>query len=179
MLVKKLLIIMKKDKLKGRNMKKIIVGVIIIVVTACFFNYMYDKNQYKFELEGNKYIIETDEGQITMMNEGGSHTDIYYEINLDENIVKRVSENVDYSKVGPGGIPEINKKIMYTKNIDFKMQQEIKMTLAQVLEKEDINDSKNYHCFVITSESIEKTIYNTKTIKILRKLLNKIDELPQ
>jgi len=158
-------------------MKKIIVGVILIVVAACFFNYMYDKNQYIFELEGNKYIIETDDGQITMMNDGGSHTDIYYEINLDENIVERVSESVDYSKVGPGGIPEINKKIMYTKNIDAKMQQEIKKTLAQVLEKEDINDSKNYHYFVISTESTEKTIYNKKTIKKLKKLLKKIDEL--
>ena len=161
-----------------KNITKIIIGIILVVIVTIVFNFVYDRNQPKMVLDSaNKYIIETDFGFDTMMNDGGSHTDIYYEIDLDEKIVKKVSEYYDYQNVGPGGNPKVDKKVWYEKNIDVKIEQEIKNVCTEAIEKEDINDSKNYHCFVIKTDNQEKLIYNSKTIEKLRKLLEKIDEL--
>ena len=134
-----------------------------------------DPNNYNFKLDSkNKYIVTTDYRWLTMMNDGGSNTNIYYQIDLDNNIVSQISE---VYKANLSGTSNKTKNVSYTKKINNSISQEIKSLLNEVLSSEDKNEPKNYNSFVIETLNVEKDIYNTNTIKSLKELLKKIDEL--
>ena len=132
-----------------------------------------DINNYVFELDSkNKYTIVTDLIWETMQNDGGSHSSIYYQIDLDDNIISKVEENYHANL---GGSPNTEKSIIYIKKIDTNIQEEIKSLLNEILAKEDINNTHNYHFFKILSLNGEKYIYNINTIEKINNILKKID----
>ena len=134
-----------------------------------------DINNYIFELDSkNKYIIVTDFKWLTMRNDGGSNTSIYYQIDLDNNIISKVQE--DY-KANLAGTPSTKTNVIYIKKIDTNIQKEVRTLLTEIISKEDINDSNNYHSFTISTLNTEKIIYNKTTIESINVLLKKIDEL--
>lgn len=134
-----------------------------------------DINNYIFELDSkNKYVIITDLRWKTMQNDGGSNTSIYYQIDLDNNIIRKVQEDY-YANLG--GTLRTETDIIYTKKIDTFIQEEVKSLLTEIIAKEDINDSENYHSFTIVSLNGEKEIYNIDTIENINAILKKIDEL--
>ena len=134
-----------------------------------------DINNYTFELDSaNKYVITTDLRWITMQNDGGSHTSIYYQIDLDNNVIIKVEEAY---KANLAGKPSTEKDIIYTKKIDNQIFiEEIKSFLNDLISKEDVNELNNYNFFTLSSLNYEKNLYNTTTIKIINSLLEKIDE---
>ncbi len=134
-----------------------------------------DINNYIFELDSkNKYIIVTDFKWLTMQNDGGSNTSIYYQIDLDNNIISKVQE--DY-KANLAGTPSTKTNVIYIKKIDTNIQKEVRTLLTEIISKEDINDSNNYHSFTVSTLNTEKIIYNKTTIESINVLLKKIDEL--
>ena len=54
-----------------------------------------------------------------MLNDGGSHSSIYYKIYLDNNIISKVQE--DYH-ANLGGTPSQQKNVIYIKKIDTNIQ---------------------------------------------------------
>ena len=136
-----------------------------------------DLNDYVFELDSkNKYIITTDLRWKTMLDDGGSNTSLYYQIDLDNNIICKVKE--DYTaNANLRDVPSIEKNVIYIKKIDNTIQEEVKALLTEIISKEDINDSNNYNYFTISSLNDEKDIFNMDTIESINLLLNKIDEL--
>jgi transcriptional regulator of heat shock response len=145
--------------------------VIIVALYLCFFN----KSDYSFELNSkNKYKIETDMQWITMQNDGVSHTNIYYNADFDNNDISKVEE---IYQANLGGKPKITISKIYEKEIDFNLQKDLKSLLDEIMEKEDINESKNYNCFIISTLNNEKRIYNINTIKKINNILKLIDEL--
>ena len=164
--------------------KKIIISIIasiaILVIGIIFIVHkeMNTENtmiaDFKFELDSdNKFEIVTDFRWMTMQNDGGSNTSIYYQIDLDNSIVKKVQKGY---KANLAGIPETSKNIIYTKIIDEDIHKEIKELLKVVMIKEDTNEDSNFKFFTISSLNYEKNIYNTETIKSIKILLEKIDE---
>lgn len=138
-------------------------------------NDLIDINNYAFELDSqNKYTIITDFRWMTMQNDGGSNTNIYYQIDLDNNIISKVLE--DY-KANLGGSPKEEKNVIYIKKIDTNIQEEAKSLLNEIITKEDINETNNYEFFTISSLNTKKDIYNVNTIKNINQFLSKIDEL--
>ncbi len=135
-----------------------------------------DINNYIFELDSkDKYIIVTDSKWLTMLNDGGSNTSIYYQIDLDNNIISKVQE--DYKANLLEGTPSTKTNVIYIKKIDTNIQKEVRALLTEIISKEDINDSNNYHPFTISTLNTEKVIYNKNTIESINVLLKKMDEL--
>lgn len=133
-----------------------------------------DINNYVFELDSkNKYTIITDLKWKTMLNDGGSHSSLYYQIDLDNNIICKVQE--DYH-ANLGGTPSKQKNVIYIKKIDTNIQVEVKSLMNEIITKEDINETHNYEFFTISSLNTEKKLYNINTIENINVLLKKIDE---
>ena len=169
----------------------LILATFVIGVMGYFFiNYIWSKpsdiltteddksidiNNYVFELDNkNKYTIITDLIWKTMQNDGGSHSSLYYQIDLDNNIISKVQE--DYH-ANLGGTPNTEKSIIYIKKIDSNIEEDLKSLLEGIITKDDINETHSYHFFRILNLNVEKRIYNTNTIENINNLLKKIDEL--
>lgn len=134
-----------------------------------------DLNDYIFELNSkNKYTIITDMRWKTMKNDGGSNTSIYYQIDLDNNIVSKIQEDF---QANLGGSPNTEKSILYIKKIDTNIKEDAKTLLEEIIAKEDINETHNYNFLTILNLNGEKEIYNMNTIENINNLLKKIDEL--
>lgn len=121
--------------------------------------------------ESNKYIITTDFRWKTMMNDGGSNTNIYYEIDLDNNSVNKITESYHANL---GGTPKTDKELITIK-IDNKLSKELSTTLNEIFQSKDINNTNNYNFYTIEKQNEEKNIYNEDNIKILKELINKIE----
>ena len=118
------------------------------------------------------YTIITDMRWKTMQDDGGSNFNIYYEINLNNNIVKKYEDHY----IGFKGY-EYQKKLLYEKSIDNNINFEINNLLTDLLSKDDVNDTNNYSPYTIKNGSQEKDIYNEKSINLLNNILNKIDNM--
>lgn len=133
-----------------------------------------NRKQELFQLDsGNKFEIITDFRWRTMLDDGGSNTNIYYQIDLDNNIVKKVQEEY-YANLG--GTPTTNHEIIYTKKIGKELSEKSKLLLEKVFTKEDVNDENNYEFFTIRTFKKEKNIYSTNMITQINSLLKEIDE---
>ena len=156
---------------KKYNTKNIILGIgLIVIVITVFYLLIFNKDH----LEQSKYRIETDIKWLTMQNDGGSHTNVYYDVDFDNNIIIKTSQSY-YANLG--GNPEIKTQEIYKKELNFKIKKDLKKVLKKTLTKEDINETNNYHCFVIYDLDNEKTICNEDTIKKIKKVLNSADNL--
>lgn len=164
-----------KVKILSIILSIIIIGVIIgqAILKSEHNNSKIDLENYTFKLDNElKYKVQTDLKYMTMLNDGGSHINEYYEIDLINNVVSKKREN--YS-ANIGDTPSMNTKIIYTKKIQENISKEIKYIMQNLINKNDINDSKNYHSFSIKTNSIDKIIYNKESINTIKELLKKID----
>ena len=109
-------------------MKKIIVLISTIVVCILIFMFFTYKKTYfnTFSLNSDsKYIVTTDSAFMTMLDDGGSYRNTYYEINLSENIIKKKEDN-------------------YNKNLsDSLLKRNIETYEGKVLSKQEINSEQN------------------------------------
>lgn len=155
--------------------KKIIPIIILCLLLIIIFSvYIFNKNNYSFNLNSeNKYKIETDMRWITMQNDGGSHTNIYYEVDLDNKVVSKFEERY---QANLGGKPKINKNKIYEKKIDDKLQNHIKILFNEIIIKPDVNEPKNDNFFTIYTSNNEKNIYNKETIQKITEVLDLIDK---
>lgn len=159
---------------KSKMFMIFILSIILIFVISTLCLYVFHKSEYTFELNSeNKYRIETDMQWITMQNDGGSHTNIYYNIDLDNNVISKISEEY---QANLGGNPKTTINEIYSKELDFKLQKNLKSLLAEVMEKEDVNENKNYNFFTITTLNTEKIIYDLNTIEKISNILELIDK---
>lgn len=153
----------------------ILMLVLIIVINRCSTTKPIQYKEKHFPvLTSDTYKIETDMRWFTMMNDGGSNTNEYYYIDFDENTVARILEGYTANL---GGTPETSTNVYFKKQMDADIQEEIKIMLDKVLEKEDVNETRNYHPFTISTLGYEKTIYNEDTIQEIKDVLRKIDEM--
>lgn len=163
-------------------MQKKIIAIVVILVIAliCIFiainnnDKNKDVNENQFELNTvNKYKVITDMRWNTMRNDGGSNTSMYYYIDLDNKVVSQVIQ--DY-QANLGGIPQTTTQVIYTKQIDSNTRHDMQLLLNNVLEKEDVNETKNYNFYTIETVNKQKDIYNIDTIKQIEEMLKSIDE---
>lgn len=138
-------------------------------------NDISDISDYTFELNNkNKYTIITDMRWKTMQDDGGSNISIYYQIDLDNNIVSKIEE---YYKANLGSTPETKKNTIYIKKITSKINKDIKLLLEEIIINEDIKEKYDYNSFTILNMNDEKEIFNSNSIKKIKNLLEKIDNL--
>ena len=144
--------------IKNKVLYLIIVVVTILLGIILFVN----KNS------SETYIVITDYKYTTMMNDGGSHYNIYYSIS--NNIVKKYEDHyVGFKRY------EYQDKLIYEKTISGEAK-ELNSLLEELIGKEDINDNSNYSPYVIKYDGKEKDIYNLDSINKLKSILKKIDD---
>ena len=130
---------------------------------------------YNFQLDSDKkYEITTDEKYYTMQNDGGSHTNVYYQLDFEDAIVVK---HEDTYHANLGGTETTDKKTIYTRFIPSTFAEELEKIIKEIITKEDINGEENYEPYVIKTENKEKEIYNAETIDTLKELLDELDEL--
>lgn len=152
----------------------IIFSIILIFVISILYIGFFYKNDYTFELNSeNKYRIETDMQWSTMQNDGGSHTNIYYNIDFGNNVISKISESY---QANLGGKSKTTIKEIYNKELNINLQKELKSLLVEVMLKEDVNDTENYHPFIISTLNNEKSVYNLNTIEKINNILKVIDK---
>ena len=119
----------------------LIITLVIIVIMGCF---LY------------KYTIITDLRWKTMLNDGGSNTSLYYQIDLDNMIVKKIEEEYHANL---SCTPSKYTRELYTKRIKNNVLEKALMALfATILSKEDIKDN-SYDYFTVLSLDTTKNIY--------------------
>ena len=135
----------------------------------------YDKyDDYKFELDNeNKYLIVTDFQCKTMMNDGGSHTNIYYNIDLENNIVQKVKETY---KANLGGTPRTTKEVMYTIEIPYYIEKDLNSILNGSLIAGEASPS-NYNYYILKYFDKEIYVYDLDSIRDIENVLDNIDLL--
>ena len=133
---------------------------------------LLDEN--KSVVESNKYIIVTDTRWMTMRDDGGSHDNIYYEIDIEKKEVVKIGEY--YHANITSGTPTTEKSIFYSITLNDELLKETKDLIDEITKKEDIDIDKNYNFYTIKSSNEEKDIYNRDTINDIKILLNKYDD---
>lgn len=132
-----------------------------------------DLDSYTFNLDNeNKYEVITDMRYKTMLNDGGSHTNVYYQIDFEHDIAIKISEK-NHRRIGE--TPSTTTTVLYKKKINHELSLELFNYLKEITSKEDKNETNNYSPFVIKSLNLEKDIYNEDTIKTLNEKLKKVD----
>lgn len=151
---------------------KIIVLSIFFVCIVCIFLFGVTEKTKKENEE--MYTIITDMKWKTMQNDGGSHTSLYYEIDIKNKEVRRIMETY---RANMGGQSEINKRIEYSKKIDDELIKETKDILDKYIKQDDNKPEKSFDFYVIKRNNEEKNIYNYETIDKLNALISKYDRL--
>ena len=129
---------------------------------------------YIFKLDGEKkYKITTDSKYLTVRNDGGSHLNVYYNIDLDKRIYEKVNE---VYKANLGGKPETTILSVYKKYINKELNNEIENLIYNLKENDDINDNNNDMPYKIENLYLNKTIYNKQSILKLKDVLDKVDK---
>lgn len=139
----------------------------------------YDDSNFKLDSD-NKYIIHDDTSILSMENDGGSHTDVYYEIDLNKNNVSKISERYQVKTSEKNGkaiqTRKRTKKLEYTKGIDYSLSEYILKDYLKRLDK--INDNGRQDIgYLLVDKDVETYIYNENALKRLKALLNYFDNM--
>jgi len=81
--------------MKNKKMLLILVIIILLIITAFAIWRVAKKNslEMKFKLDSSdKYLVTTNMKMMTMMSDGGSHYNGYYEIDFQNNTVKKCED---------------------------------------------------------------------------------------
>lgn len=121
----------------------------------------------------SKFQIFTDYKWKTMMNDGGSHTDIYYNIDFDNNTITKVRK--DYS-ANLGGKSSIDVEIVYTADLTYRYKNNLS-NLINETKYSNLIDNGNYSYYTLVGYDFTYNIYNRNIIEKYRNLLEEIDEI--
>ena len=150
-----------------------IIFTILIVLLFAGASILIIKNSTeKTNTSSTYYKVTTNTKWITMENDGGSHTNIYYEIDINKKTIKKTEERYEANL---GKTPKTTKKTIYTKTIDKKLSNKSKKLLDSLLNKKD-KKGNNYSFITIETKEYNKNIYNESSIKLVDKLLNEFDK---
>lgn len=137
--------------------------------------YDYDEyDDYEFNLDDeDKYVIITDYRWKTMMNDGGSHTSVYYNIDFDKNLVQKVRETY---KANLGGTPRTTTEIIYTVEISYNIKSRLKNIVDGNIVLGEAS-AANYNFYTIKSLYSEINIFDLESIDEIQNVLDSIDLL--
>lgn len=143
---------------KSEKILLIILGVLIVICLSVFFVFkVMNKNSAKYD-----YVFVTDMAIKTMLNDGGTHTDIYYEVDLKNNsVVKKQDEYKGFEG-------KISENILKTYRINNSKNKKIKEIFDKIIEEKDIDISSSNvytrYYYVLKFNDEEIITYNSNLI---------------
>lgn len=122
----------------------------------------------KFELDNeNKYILTTNMKWLTMRNDGGSHDDVYYQIDLNTNIVKKCEDVY----VGFKGY-EYRGKVLNQKTLNKTEKDALEGIFESVITNIPEEEKLNLNYYELSTCSGDKiNIYDENTLSTLVEIL--------
>ena len=157
----------------------IIITIILLIVIAIFtINTIQQNQKSNFALDSEeKILITTNTKRATAKPDGGSHINIYYQIDLNKNTVTKCEDKY----IGFKGY-EYEGKILSSKQLNEKEKIELQIILGRVIDdgvgttnEKDENSQKYYitpYYTVTLYNGEEIKIYSEEIIKDIDKLLN-------
>ena len=128
----------------------IVLGVLVVICLTVFFLFKNEKDDFDIT---NGYIFVTDTALKTMLKDGGSHTDIYYEVDLKNN---KVTKKQDEYKAFEGKVSEEILKTYVINESDNKKINEIFDKIIEDKDKKIDYFKSNYEYYVLkTSDGLE------------------------
>ncbi len=112
-----------------------------------------------FDVGDNKYIITTNTRFLTMQNDGGSHTNIYFEIDLNSN---NVSVRED-KYVGFKGY-DYKRKELKNKKLSDEEAREVKTIIDGLIENPKEIEAGNFSYYTLTVKDKEDIKFDDTTI---------------
>ena len=143
---------------KSEKILLIILGVLIVICLSVFFIFkIMNKNSVKYD-----YVFVTDMAIKTMLNDGGTHTDIYYEVDLKNNsVVKKQDEYKGFEG-------KVSENILKTYRINNSKNKKIKEIFDKIIEEKDIDISSSSvytsYYYVLKFNDEEIITYNSNLI---------------
>lgn len=126
-------------------------------------------NESKKEVNKNKYIIKTDMKYRTMQNDGGSHTDVYYQIDFS----KKVSIKLQSKYVGFEGY-EYEAKNVNEKNLSDDEVNRLRLIIDEAWtkkdEKKDIPLDNSYYT-IVDENDISAIVLDKNVIDVINKIV--------
>lgn len=157
----------------NRKTASIMVGIIIVLLAG--IGVMAWVRGMKREAFDWQYTVATDLKWKTMMNDGGSHTDEYYQINFDERKVRKLKDVYN----GPQRKYFAREELVYEKEFDEKTSTKLKEVLDKLWQSGDTNEG-TYDFYTIEKvDAGSKYIYSTKEINQIKSYLERLDRLVQ
>ena len=177
-------------------MKKMIIAIIIIILIMIMVIVGYKIYEYciEFRLDNaNKYLVTTDTRFSTMRNDGGSHENIYYGIDLEKGEVTKYQQSVNVY-LDLGFTTDITK-IVFHKNLEENDVKELRTLLNDIYsetnhEEENIEEEDSlenvteeitpkefllaYHFYTVSNMSYgEIDVYNEEFIQDFLNIVEK------
>lgn len=144
----------------------VVVPCIIVVVLSLFT--MYFNSQVEVELASNVVTVITSDRFMTLQNDGGTHYDTKYEVDLNK---KKVTYYESYYK-GFEGLQYKDRKL-YDKSLNAEEIEKFKKLILDIEENQDIYSidyDHTYMYYVVEYDDMEIKIYDKDVISRLEEI---------
>lgn len=147
-------------------MKKIIIVLGIIVLLIVILLLYQNTRVHSFELDDEfKYVVQTDERWMTMQNDGGTHSNSYYEINLNKNTVEK-RQDYKYKNLDASSLERLEKsyqgELIYGKKLKKEECEDLKTLFDSILQNSDREALQGYMYFTLSSSNYSKVKMTTE-----------------
>lgn len=148
--------------------KKLIIGLVILVIITIISLFLI--MNYQKEEKDNLYTIITDDQFKTLLNDGGTHYDTKYEVDLSKKIVTKYESYY----IGFKGYKYENK-VLYEKKLTNKEKNKIKELFEDIIDNKEIyseDKEKTYMFYTFKFKDNEDIlIYDKEVIDKIEQLL--------
>lgn len=99
---------------------------LILGIGGLFFFWNMKRNQFIWE-----YMITDDTSWKTMMDDGGSNTNVYYQINFTDRKIRKCEDKY----VGPLHVYDYKERVIYEQDMDEKTSEKFRVLLEKLYGK--------------------------------------------
>lgn len=151
-------------------MKKNVWYILLIMVLFGSLFFLNRALRENTKSETGEYVIVTDMKYLTMQNDGGSHTSIYYEINGDT-VIKLQDEYVGFVGYKYQG------KVLYQTKTKDEVLEKLKTLLDNMISNGSEEPSGSFAPFTIKRNEEEVILFHEEKIQEIKELLKQIDQI--
>ena len=158
-------------------MKKMIIAIIIIILIMIMVIVGYKIYEYciEFRLDNaNKYLVTTDTRFSTMRNDGGSHENIYYGIDLEKGEVTKYQQSVNvYLDLGFDTVKRVilgiivpyieNPKVIFFNDYKSALQEFVQTEQRSLVYEVVSEDGPAHNKSFTVNVKVDDIVYGTGT----------------
>lgn len=131
---------------------------------------------YSFQIDSeNKYTIITDMRFKTLRNDGGSYDSIYYQIDLDNNMVMKIREIYNANL---GGEATLEVKTLFSRRIEESTAKKIQSIIEELKATEETEEDRDgiYTYYTLVGLDLKNDYFAPSNIKKLNSIIEMIDK---